>query len=117
MEDDENGGISIAPATATESDEYITFDVTVPATYERSTVDWATSDGTATAGEDYTAASGTLVFEVGDTSKTIQVAITDDGDFEANETFNVTPHQSRGGIAEHGPAPPGPSTTTMGARP
>ena len=90
VEDDEEGGISISAATASETDEYISFEVTVPATYERTTVDWATSDGTATAGEDYTAASGTLVFEVGDTSKTIRVALTDDTATEGDETFTVT---------------------------
>ena len=39
------------------------------------TVDYATSDGTATAGSDYTATSGTLTFAAGDTSKTIDVAV------------------------------------------
>jgi hypothetical protein len=53
-------------------------------------VDYATSDGTATAGSDYTAASGTLVFAAGDTSK--QIAVTVNGDLlvEGNETFTVT---------------------------
>jgi Calx-beta domain-containing protein len=53
-------------------------------------VDYATSDGTATAGSDYTATSGTLVFAAGDTSK--QIAVTVNGDLlvEGNETFTVT---------------------------
>ena len=37
------------------------------------TVDYATSDGSATAGSDYTATSGTLTFTTGQTSKTIPV--------------------------------------------
>ena len=35
------------------------------------TVDYATSDGTAKAGADYTAKSGTLTFEAGETAKTV----------------------------------------------
>jgi CSLREA domain-containing protein len=53
-------------------------------------VDYATSDGTATAGSDYTAASGTLYFYPGDTSKTFTVPITDDTLDEADETVTLT---------------------------
>ena len=42
------------------------------------TVDYATSDGSATAGSDYTATSGTLTFTTGQTSKTIPVDLIDD---------------------------------------
>ncbi len=42
------------------------------------TVDYATFDVAATAGEDYTAASGTLTFAAGETQKTISVRIIDD---------------------------------------
>lgn len=54
------------------------------------TVDFATSDGTATAGADYTATSGTLTFEAGTTSQTIEVTILPDSVYEGNETVNVT---------------------------
>ena len=56
------------------------------------TVSYATADGTATAGSDYTAASGALTFEPEATeSKTITVAVTDDGEDEEveSETFTV----------------------------
>lgn len=53
------------------------------------TVDWATADGTATAGSDYTAASGSVTFAAGETSKTVSVTTLDDTDFEGNETFTV----------------------------
>ena len=53
------------------------------------TVDYATADGTAVAGEDYVASSGTLVFEPGSTSKTIEVPIVGDRIFESDEAFSV----------------------------
>ncbi|MEO2006034.1 MAG: Calx-beta domain-containing protein, partial [Candidatus Poribacteria bacterium] len=53
------------------------------------TVDYATSDGSAIAPQDYTATAGTLRFEAGETSKPIEVAITDDGTAEAIETFTL----------------------------
>jgi hypothetical protein len=53
------------------------------------TVDYATADGTATAGSDYAAASGTLTFAPGETSKTISVLVNGDTDYEANETFTL----------------------------
>lgn len=54
------------------------------------TINYATSNGTATAGADYTAASGTLTFLNGETSKTFNVPILDDVLDEADETVNLT---------------------------
>jgi FKBP-type peptidyl-prolyl cis-trans isomerase 2 len=53
-------------------------------------VDYATSDGTATAGSDYTAASGTLTFAPGETNKTFAVTALDDALVEADETVILT---------------------------
>jgi aryl-phospho-beta-D-glucosidase BglC (GH1 family) len=53
------------------------------------TVNYATQNGTATAGSDYTAASGTLTFVAGETSKTVTVVVRGDTAVEANETFRV----------------------------
>jgi hypothetical protein len=53
------------------------------------TVDYASSDGTATAGSDYTATSGTLTFAPGETTKTFSVPIIDDALGEANETVTL----------------------------
>ncbi len=50
-------------------------------------VDYATADGTATAGEDYTATGGTLVFAPGETEQTVSVAILDDAVDEGKEHF------------------------------
>ncbi|HBE20004.1 MAG TPA: hypothetical protein DEG17_06040 [Cyanobacteria bacterium UBA11149] len=53
------------------------------------TVNFATANGTATAGVDYTARSGTLTFNPGETSKTVSVPIIGDTVVEGNETFSV----------------------------
>ena len=54
------------------------------------TVDYATSDNTAEAGDDYTETSGTLTFAPGETVKAIIVPILDDAIYERLERFNVT---------------------------
>jgi hypothetical protein len=53
------------------------------------TVNFATANGTATAGSDYTAASNTLTFTPGDTSETVTIVVSGDTVVEGNETFNV----------------------------
>src|SRR5437763_7322349 len=54
------------------------------------TVDYSTSDVTATERGDYITALGTLSFAPGETSKSFVVLINDDSYIEGNETFNVT---------------------------
>ena len=53
------------------------------------TVEFATADGAAIGGQDYTSTSGTLTFGDGETSKSFQVQITDDSAVESDETFAV----------------------------
>jgi hypothetical protein len=53
-------------------------------------VDYATSDGSATAGSDYTTTTGTITFGTDEMSKSFQVPVADDSDFEGDETVNVT---------------------------
>ncbi len=52
-------------------------------------VDFTTLDGTARAGRDYTAVSGTLVFNPGDFTKLIDVPILNDDVIESSKTFSV----------------------------
>ena len=54
------------------------------------TVDYATSDITAEAGDDYTETSGTLTFAPGETVMAIIVPILDDAIYEPTERFDVT---------------------------
>ncbi|WP_369944859.1 putative Ig domain-containing protein [Xanthomonas medicagonis] len=53
------------------------------------TVNYATADGTATAGSDYVARSGTLTFAPGVTAQSVAVTVNGDTAVEPNETFNV----------------------------
>jgi CSLREA domain-containing protein len=67
-----------------------TFNVTLTAASAQPvTVQFATADGTATAGSDYVATSGTLTFNPGVTSQPINVTINGDTVFEPSETFFV----------------------------
>ncbi|MYI20113.1 MAG: hypothetical protein F4121_08580, partial [Acidimicrobiia bacterium] len=83
--------LSVADKTVDEDDGTITVTVSLSSTsVDEVTVQYATSNGTATAGIDYTGSSGTLTFPAGDTSKTVSVSIIDDTLDEVNETFKVT---------------------------
>ena len=74
---------------------------------ETVTVDYSVTGGTATSGEDYTPlADGTLNFDPGQTSKTINIDIINDGLDEDNETIEVTLSNVTGGEdAELGKTP------------
>ena len=86
------GKLSVADAEASEEeDAALAFVVTLdPAAMSSVTVDYATANGTATAGEDYSAASGTLTFEPGDTTKTVSVQISDDAEDDDGETLTLS---------------------------
>ena len=75
------------------------------------TINYATADGTATAGSDYTAASGTLTFTPSnwDTDQMVPVTITDDTVDDDDETFTFT--LSNPGIGAVLSASPSLSTT------
>ena len=53
-------------------------------------IDYATSDGTATAGLDYRATSGTLTFRPGETAKTVSVPVFEDSHDEGDERLTLT---------------------------
>ena len=84
--------VSVADASAREgADATVSFPVRLsrPALGPVS-VRYATSDGTARAGEDYLAVSGTLTFRPGDLVHPVVVSVLDDAKDEGEETFTLT---------------------------
>jgi chitinase len=73
-----------APGTPFVFTAFLTTPYDVPVT-----VNYATSDGSATAGSDYTAATGTLTFPAGETRQTVTVLVNGDHAIESNENFVV----------------------------
>ena len=98
--------ISVADAEATEgTDAHMAFTVSLDrAALKTITVDYETRDGTATAGEDYTATEGTLSFTVGQRSKTVRVPILDDAHDDGGETFDLVLSNPSGARIEDGAA-------------
>ncbi|MDO8648747.1 MAG: Calx-beta domain-containing protein [Candidatus Peregrinibacteria bacterium] len=60
-------------------------------------VEYTTSDGTATAGTDYEATSGKIEYADGETTKSITIPIKEDTNGEGNETFNISLSSPGGG--------------------
>ncbi|MBV9495282.1 MAG: right-handed parallel beta-helix repeat-containing protein, partial [Acidobacteria bacterium] len=93
VNDDAVPSVSIAPASQAEGNSGLTnmpFTIALSAPSEQTvTVNYATANGTAIAGSDYTATSGVVTFSPGTTSQTINVPISGDTVAEANETFSV----------------------------
>ena len=90
-DDDDAPTISVNDPSVTEGDSGTTtlsFTVTLSAASGKTvTVDYATADGAATAGTDYTAATGTLTFSAGETSKPVSVTVSGDTVTESSETI------------------------------
>ena len=91
---DDTAMMSVEDVRAEEGDDGATdFDFTVslsPASEIEVTVDYATADGTASAGTDYRAASDELRFAPGETEKTVSVSVLGDLRPEVDETFTLT---------------------------
>jgi uncharacterized delta-60 repeat protein len=68
------------------------------------TSDYATSDGSARAGQDYLATSGTLTFLSGQTQQMFTVPVLEDGLVEGDETVNLTLSHPTGGATLGSPA-------------
>ncbi|MCT7433311.1 cadherin-like domain-containing protein [Aliarcobacter cryaerophilus] len=83
--------LSIDDITMYEQDGFMVFTVTldIPAS-GNITVNFATSNGTAEAGKDYTPITGIITIPSGSSTAQIRVPINDDYYYEKSETFNVT---------------------------
>jgi ELWxxDGT repeat protein len=81
--------VTLPEGTGSPSNAVLTVHL-IPPSAQDTSVQWATSDGTATAGVDYTPATGTLDFPAGTASQTLSVAIVPDATPEVGEkTFHV----------------------------
>ena len=98
--------LAVADAKASEgADAAVAFAVTLSREASGEvTVQYLTLDGTAKAGEDYTATSGTLTFAVGETEKTVSVPILDDALDEGEETFTLKLRNAKGAYIIDGEA-------------
>lgn len=87
------GTVQFNTSASSVNENASSFTVTVTrlsGSFGAASVDYVTSNGTATAGSDYTAVSGTLSWTNGQTSaKTFVIPILDDFIYEGNETFTV----------------------------
>ena len=84
--------LSVADATVEEAEgATLDFAVTLSRSLsETVTVGYGTSNGSATAGSDYTETTGTLTFAAQETSKTVSVPVLDDAHDEGSETVGFT---------------------------
>ncbi|MBX7187702.1 MAG: matrixin family metalloprotease [Vicinamibacteria bacterium] len=93
--DDAAGAATLSINDATVSEGYLsgstmTFQVSLSAPLGLPvTVNYATANGTAVAGTDYTTTNGILTFNPGDVLKPVTVPILGDAIFEPNETFTL----------------------------
>jgi hypothetical protein len=92
-DDDPLPGVSIDDVSVTEGNSGATaasFTVSLSAPSGRLVAaNYATADGTASAGADYAAGTATIVFPPGSTSQPLGVSVLGDRGFEADETFGV----------------------------
>ena len=80
-----------------------TFTVTKMGTTDLSaSIDFATANSAASAGSDYTATSGTLIFAPAENNKTITVLVNGDTTYEINETFFVNLSNAANGAISDG---------------
>ena len=98
--------VSVADARAREGeDETIDFAVSLSrAASGQVSVTWATADGSATAGEDYTHTSGKLRFDPGETERMVRVPVLDDAIDEGEETFTLRLVNASGAVIADGVA-------------
>ncbi|MXX90855.1 MAG: hypothetical protein F4Y68_16710, partial [Boseongicola sp. SB0665_bin_10] len=98
--------LSVADATVEEGPgAELAFVITLSRALSQAvTVGFATSDGSATAGADYTAKSETVTLAAGTTSKTVNVAVLDDDHDEDSEAMAVTLSNASGAVIADGTA-------------
>jgi predicted secreted protein len=115
-EDDPKPAITVDDPSVAENGATMTYTISLDAAAAVDiSVDYTTSDNTATATADYTATSGTATVAAGATSTTVDVPILDDTTYEGDETLNLdlsgevngtlSDAQGQGTITEDDPTP------------
>jgi hypothetical protein len=102
VDNDTGGSLAFSAAAYTVSEGKGVAKITVKRTGGKAsgvTVDYATSDGTAAAGTDYTAVVGTLVFGAGQTSSSFTIPLNNDAVDEVTKTVQLTLSNPTGGAA------------------
>lgn len=94
----ENIRFSAATYTVDESGASAVINVTRTSASVAASVNYAALNGTALAGQDYTARSGVLNFVVGELTKSFSIPITNDAADEPDETVNLTLSNPTGGF-------------------
>jgi hypothetical protein len=83
-----SGLITVADRTVAEGGGTVTVTIQLAWAQDQALrFDYRTADGTAIAGSDYTAVSGTATISVGSTSTTVDITILDDAILEDDEAF------------------------------
>jgi hypothetical protein len=127
VDNDAGGSLSINDVAALEGPagtSTLSFTVTLSAASAQTvTANFATADGTATAGSDYQAQTGVVTFVPGDVSETINILVNGDTTAEPDETFfvnlsgaanaSINDSQGVGTILTDDGTPPGTSTFTI----
>ncbi|WP_417392204.1 Calx-beta domain-containing protein [Gimesia sp.] len=90
VRDDDQANLTIGDITVNESAGTAVITVSLDAPVDSTiSVDYSTSDQTASHPDDYLSVSGTLIFNPGDLSQSIIVTIVNSDIFEAHETFQI----------------------------
>ena len=94
VDDDKPANLSLSPASTEEGDEgtsRLRFEVSLgEASVRDVSVSWMTQDGTAKAGEDYVAESGTASIPAGSLSASVTIQVSGDRAVEGDETLTLT---------------------------
>ena len=101
-----NGLLTVVDARTVEREgAQLGFEVTLDAALSAPvTVDYATEDGSAKAGEDYIGTAGALVFAPGETAKRVEVPVLDDTRDEGEETLTLRLRNAAGALIGHAEA-------------
>ncbi|MCW5312732.1 hypothetical protein GTQ43_02375 [Nostoc sp. KVJ3] len=89
IQDNDRSSLDFTKPVVNEGDGTATVTVTRGNALGTASLNYATQDGTAKAGSDYQAVSGTLAFAAGQASKTIVIPIINDTVGESNEAFTL----------------------------